>query len=1194
MSRSSPFSPIDFSYLTKSKFLFKIGDTPITEEAEDSAYKIFMEEIVTKVGADYPCVSDLESLLAEANKNVEGENYPRQMICDWLKRNMPDESSDYEATGLTAALLFLEDGFTSRNKLVAFLLGHSIYKGYTQLVREMINIIPFMYFNLKVLNSRGDTFLNMMVASPGYNSELMGEFLSKGPKASLADNIGRTPLHIAAEYGNIDAVKWLIAAGADLNAKDKDGSTPLLCAVSHEKFDVAREICKVPSGIEVTYEDIDKLYRLLGNSEDIKENLCKIINAVNAAIEASCLREESITFLIKCLLDGKIPNAIQQVCLNPKVDFNFLSDYVYYGRKYLEQSNSKRRGVVGDSEMEEQFERFKFSDKGKFLVDNLRQISISFEEVVTTSIFSKSMGTAVALNILTYDTYNKISPEVKTKLRRVVVEKGNVKELESLLQIALNEASEYGYTPVHKLYEEIAKKAAIASEKAKKMSDNVENVKRNVHELFLEEIKVNKDATLQLIGGIESVEKGLIDAAQEYIMDNERAEELDSPIIEATEESVRNDLWERLAEIEASKERAKKEGEAKIAKLLAKEAAAIMLEEAKVVAVIEEAAAYTGLHQRLKDDMKLVKVLYEYEAGVGMVVGKGLDLVRYKVGDFVELAGAVLIDDVSYKEWVPIIEVMKRLAFMDNVVVVGGSDMVGVAVDSFRISAEAVAIIEKFEKYREVVERIREVSAGGVLFQNYKKKYEKATAVRAKAEDKEHMVSFKDTVQKICKDIVQLKKENIVIECEEFVDTVQKINEWISKAKVKGGGGKIDHSFGSGGGKVVKVVAGEAVSEEDGFDGSYSFENLKKYVDFVRSGKKDHKFCMDVRAGFSSEGDGKGIKNFEEKLHSKALESLNPDQSEHLSVSARSNLRILMKAYSVLKGELASYMSAAAEIGGDGILTAILEGIISASDVRTYYTMTVSGSMMGSYAGSIIGDHVGFGGDLEEDFDGTSPMVDGSPYVMAGFTGEGLSGGSKKLLNQLMDSRFNKRGVSLESIKKLIEELGEGFDIRANSSGGYLISCQATDSTTSTHGVHGSADGVDPAFIKELQGLLEKAGIFEAYSRKYGAAYSTSSIGDHVGFGAEAVEELTTDERIARELEMMEAMEMSEEEDERPRTLEEMLKGGRKTRTKAIDESVVVEETKDESPVDYSGMPALIDDAELEVLGEASTSNPDA
>lgn len=53
----------------------------------------------------------------------------------------------------------------------------------------------------------------------------------------IADKAGRTPLHAGADVAGV--VKSIIAAGADINARDNDGWTPLMRATSWEKAEGA-------------------------------------------------------------------------------------------------------------------------------------------------------------------------------------------------------------------------------------------------------------------------------------------------------------------------------------------------------------------------------------------------------------------------------------------------------------------------------------------------------------------------------------------------------------------------------------------------------------------------------------------------------------------------------------------------------------------------------------------------------------------------------------------------------------------------------------------------------------------------------------------------------------------------------------------------------------------------------------------
>jgi uncharacterized protein len=57
------------------------------------------------------------------------------------------------------------------------------------------------------------------------------ELLDQGADVNAADAAGWTPLHFAAQDYRVDAVATLIAAGAEIDARNRFGATPLSVAV---------------------------------------------------------------------------------------------------------------------------------------------------------------------------------------------------------------------------------------------------------------------------------------------------------------------------------------------------------------------------------------------------------------------------------------------------------------------------------------------------------------------------------------------------------------------------------------------------------------------------------------------------------------------------------------------------------------------------------------------------------------------------------------------------------------------------------------------------------------------------------------------------------------------------------------------------------------------------------------------------
>ena len=67
---------------------------------------------------------------------------------------------------------------------------------------------------------------------PGAPATLVEWLKSRGAEVNARDNAGRTPIFVAVEAGNWTTVWHLIAQGADVNARDDAGQTPIFTAVA--------------------------------------------------------------------------------------------------------------------------------------------------------------------------------------------------------------------------------------------------------------------------------------------------------------------------------------------------------------------------------------------------------------------------------------------------------------------------------------------------------------------------------------------------------------------------------------------------------------------------------------------------------------------------------------------------------------------------------------------------------------------------------------------------------------------------------------------------------------------------------------------------------------------------------------------------------------------------------------------------
>ena len=77
--------------------------------------------------------------------------------------------------------------------------------------------------------------------------------ISSGADLEAKDNSGETPLHSAAERNHLELAELLISSGAEVNVKRNDGSMPLHDAAANDSLAVAELL--ISSGAEVNVKD---------------------------------------------------------------------------------------------------------------------------------------------------------------------------------------------------------------------------------------------------------------------------------------------------------------------------------------------------------------------------------------------------------------------------------------------------------------------------------------------------------------------------------------------------------------------------------------------------------------------------------------------------------------------------------------------------------------------------------------------------------------------------------------------------------------------------------------------------------------------------------------------------------------------------------------------------------------------------
>ncbi|KAL7811573.1 ankyrin repeat-containing domain protein [Trichoderma gracile] len=169
-----------------------------------------------------------------------------------------------------------------------------LYLAITEGTAEVAALLIDRGADVAIAEEDGRTPLHMALSRGEDGLEIAKKLLNFDPNVEGHDPYvnttaegDATPLHVAAEYGPLEAVKMLLHLGADKDQADGYGQTALLIAMYQENWDIAEELLKAGADIRadsrVGYTPL--LGAVLGKQERIVEQLLRMGADVNAVDE---------------------------------------------------------------------------------------------------------------------------------------------------------------------------------------------------------------------------------------------------------------------------------------------------------------------------------------------------------------------------------------------------------------------------------------------------------------------------------------------------------------------------------------------------------------------------------------------------------------------------------------------------------------------------------------------------------------------------------------------------------------------------------------------------------------------------------------------------------------------------------------------------------------------------------------------
>lgn len=122
-------------------------------------------------------------------------------------------------------------------------------------------LVAVFFMGAGYAQGRTDPGLDLRDAAVDGKLKVVKSLVAKGAPINSRDRNGSTALNLAAENGHADVVLFLLDKGADPDAANNDGYTPLMWAAIHEDADMVETL--IEHGADVNYASDEGLSALM-------------------------------------------------------------------------------------------------------------------------------------------------------------------------------------------------------------------------------------------------------------------------------------------------------------------------------------------------------------------------------------------------------------------------------------------------------------------------------------------------------------------------------------------------------------------------------------------------------------------------------------------------------------------------------------------------------------------------------------------------------------------------------------------------------------------------------------------------------------------------------------------------------------------------------------------------------------------